>query len=215
MIDEDRLFTQALICAVVVEMWDLGTSPTLLKIEGALRLLYYVTDVDTTPHERAVTTDEVCAMIVDLLAIGALESERITADVPRWGGDEDAETVFPIRLYRGERIADTLELRPGNSCNGFFDYSGPVSEPYLTEIYYVVSEMAFMGVEQMLNLVAVADADWDARYLDESDIDESGFDLAQYTAANWRLNWDEADEGLTDLIDMRVKWKDLLARRPG
>ena len=90
------------------------------------------------------------------------------------------------------------------------DYTGKMVEPDASAVQFVVSEMAFASSAQLRQVVEVADAEWDAMYLEYYDTDESVFDLVQYVADNLRLDRHEADEGFTDLIHLRVKWEELI-----
>ena len=213
MFDADNIFTQALTLTETVRMQlpEIGMPATPQNIGYALKLLYHVAGVDTTPYNCPVPKEMLADILIALMAKGVLVGKRIALDDPESDCDRERFSTFPIPLYRGSHLANTLEFQLGEYGLEFLGYTGKMVEPYAGAVQFVVSEMAFAGSAQLRQVVEVADAEWDAMYLDYYDTDESAFDLVEYTAGNLRLDRDEADEGFTDLIHLRVKWEELVS----
>ena len=211
MFDADNIFTQALNLTVIVRMREIGMSATPQNIGHALKLLYHVAGVDTTSYNCPVPKEMLADILIELMAKGVLVGERIELDDPDSDCDRERSSAFLIPFYRGSHLANTMEFQLGDYGLEVLDYTGKMVEPYAGAIQFVVCEMAFASSAQMRQVVEVADAEWDAMYLEYFDTDESVFDLVQYTADNLRLGRHEADEGFTDLIHLRVKWEDLIS----
>ena len=211
MFEADNIFTQALTLTVIVRMQEIGMPATPQNIGYALKLLYHVVGVDATPYNCPVPKEILADILIELMAKGVLVGDRIEFEDPESDGDRERLSAFPIPFYRGRHLANTMDFQLGENGLEFLGYTGKMVEPYAGEVQFVVSEMAFAGFAQLRQVVEVADAEWDAMYLDYYDTDESVFDLVEYTVDNLRLDRDEADEGFTDLIHLRVKWEELIS----
>ena len=211
MFDADNIFTQALTLTEVVRMQEIGMPATPQNIGYALKLLYHVACVDTTPYNCPVPKEMLADILIEQMAKGVLVGRRIELDDPESDYDRERSSAFPIPFYRGRHLANTMEFQLGEHGLEVLDYIGEMVEPYSGAIQFVISEMAFAGSAQLRQVVEVADAEWDAMYLEYYDTDESVFDLVEYTVDNLRLDRNDADEGFTELIHLRVKWEDLIS----
>ena len=175
-----------------------------------MRSIFCTTSPVWTRYYNCPVPKELLAdILIELMAKGVLVGKRIEFDGPESDCDKDRSCGFLIAFYRGGRLANTMEFRLGEYGLDFLDYIGMMAEPYAGAVQFVVSEVAFAGAAQLRQVVQVADAEWDALYLDCYDTNESVFDLVQYTVDNLSIDRGEADEGLTDLVHLRIKWRDM------
>ena len=72
MFDADNIFTQALTLTEVVRMQEIGMPATPQNIGYALKLLYHVACVDTTPYNCPVPKEMLADILIELMAKGVL-----------------------------------------------------------------------------------------------------------------------------------------------